>query len=194
VEEAMLREAKGQILDHLGEEIVLYRGGVNRLTGIESSLVTSSIIVMDGEAKNRRFREPSLSNASLFQRDLFICAYCGDRFHGKDLTRDHIHPTSKGGRDVWMNVVTACRDCNALKGNLMPGQKLSHGRVGPQGTGYLDPIYVPYVPCPAENMIMRGRNVRFDQMKFLLSRVKNDKSRIFDYAGSLFQTDFRALS
>jgi 5-methylcytosine-specific restriction endonuclease McrA len=27
------------------------------------------------------------------------------------LTRDHILPRARGGKDVWANVVTACRHC-----------------------------------------------------------------------------------
>jgi len=90
-----------------------------------------------------------------------------------------------------MNVVASCKGCNSLKDDTLPGQKLpkdSNGRqiFGPQGTGFMDALYVAYVPCKVEHMIMRNRNIKADQMQFLLERVHNRHSRIFDYAKDLF--------
>jgi hypothetical protein len=87
-----------------------------------------------------------------------------------------------------MNVVSACKECNALKGDVLPGEKLPYRQLGPQGTGKMDPLYVPYVPCKAEHMILKSKNIKYDQMQFLLDRVKNKKSRIFDYANDLFKS------
>lgn len=69
-----------------------------------------------------------LSNQNLFLRDNFTCGYCGKSFSplfvkkgantaSNNLTRDHIVPKSKGGKDVWENVVTACIPCNNKKGD-----------------------------------------------------------------------------
>lgn len=184
-QEAIIHEATGEVLQHLGESIYVFHGGINK-HGVQSILETSSIIVIDGAPVSRRYREPALTNSGLFQRDRQICAYCGNHFRSTDLTRDHIKPTSKGGLDIWMNVVTACKHCNALKSDTMPGHKLPNGVLGPQLTGKMDPIYVPYVPCKAEHMIMKSKSIKYDQMQFLLERVKNNKSRIFDYAADLF--------
>lgn len=185
-QDAIIHEATGEVLEHLGEDIIVYHGGTNRVTGKPSFIETSSIIVVDGAPNPRKYKDPTLTNHALFQRDRFICAYCGGIFRNGELTRDHIHPTSKGGRDVWMNVVTACKECNAMKGDVLPGHKLPNGIFGPQGTGKMDPLYVPYVPCKAEHMILKNRTVKFDQMRFLLERVKNRNSRIFQYAKDMF--------
>jgi hypothetical protein len=188
----MILEANDKVLDHLGESIFMYRGGTNAKSGMQSTLETSSIIVVDGVAnQKKRYREPSLTNPALFQRDRFLCAYCGGVFRNHELTRDHIHPTSKGGKDVWMNVVSSCKECNAQKSDTLPGAMLgkdSCGRqiLGPQGTGRFDPLFVPYVPCRAEHFIMKNRTIKADQMQFLLERVHNKKSRIFEYAHDLF--------
>lgn len=187
LEEAIVHEATGEVLNHLGESIYVYHGGINRLTGKQSMLETSSIIVIDGAPNPRKYRDPALTNTALFQRDRYLCGYCGGLFKSSELTRDHIHPTSKGGRDTWMNVVTACKDCNAMKGDIMPGEKLPGKQLGPQVTGKMDPLYVPYVPCKAEHMILKNKGIKYDQMQFLLERVKNKKSRIFDYANDLFK-------
>lgn len=178
-DEAITLEAKGLVLDHLGDEIILYNGGTNR-EGRHSSLVTSSIVVVDGQPSDKRYRAPVLTNSSLFQRDRNTCAYCAGLFATLYLTRDHIMPVSKGGEDKWMNVVTACKGCNNLKGDTLPGKPLPNGGFGPQGTRTMDPIYVPYIPCKAEAMLMKNRTILFDQMNFLLERIANkDQSRVY---------------
>lgn len=182
---AIVHEATNEVLHHLGESIFVFHGGTNK-QGVQSVLETSSIIVVNGAPSRRHYRDPSLTNASLFQRDRYMCAYCGGIFSNLELTRDHIHPTSKGGQDKWTNVVSACKECNALKSDSLPGERLPGRQLGPQGTGRLDPLFVPYVPCRAEHMILRNRMIKIDQMQFLLERVKNKQSRIFDYAHDLF--------
>jgi 5-methylcytosine-specific restriction endonuclease McrA len=177
-DDAIMLEAKNLVLNHIGENVIVYRGGINALTGKESVIETNTIIVVDGAPSNKRYKEPTLTNSALFQRDRYTCAYCGETFNLANLTRDHIHPVSKGGHDKWMNVVTACKPCNSLKGDILPGQHLPGDAWSPQGTRTMDPLYVPYVPCKAESMILRGRNIKADQMEFLVHRIKNQNSRI----------------
>ena len=43
----------------------------------------------------------------------FRCFYCGDVVK---LTKDHIIPVSKGGKDTIDNIVPACMSCNRKKG------------------------------------------------------------------------------
>ncbi len=48
------------------------------------------------------------------------CHYCGRKIpHGK-LTMDHVVPLARGGKSVKGNLVTACKDCNNAKKNLLP--------------------------------------------------------------------------
>lgn len=68
------------------------------------------------------FRGPAqLTQGNLFLRDNFTCQYCGrSRGELKDkeqLTREHIIPRDKGGKDIWKNVTTACNKCNNKKAN-----------------------------------------------------------------------------
>ena len=75
-----------------------------------------------------------LTNDGLFVRDGQQCQYCLRTRRelaalGLRLTREHVHPRSRGGPDVWENVVAACQACNCRKGNRTPeeaGMKL-HG-------------------------------------------------------------------
>ena len=63
-----------------------------------------------------------LTQRNLFLRDGYCCQYCNRhrselRSH-EFLTRDHVHPQSKGGKDEWKNVVTACSSCNNKKADF----------------------------------------------------------------------------
>jgi 5-methylcytosine-specific restriction endonuclease McrA len=65
-----------------------------------------------------RKRGVKFSRMNLYQRDKFTCQYCGKKFHWNELTYDHLVPRSCGGRTTFLNIVTACKPCNARKGNL----------------------------------------------------------------------------
>lgn len=58
------------------------------------------------------------SRGNVYQRDRHVCQYCGQRKPASELSYDHVVPRSAGGRTVWENIVTACRGCNLVKGNL----------------------------------------------------------------------------
>ena len=102
---------------------------------------------------------PPLNTRELFRRDRHMCAYCGGEFSYFRLTRDHITPLSRGGRDMWMNVVTACRHCNGHKRNRLP-----------QESG-MELLYAPYIPNKAEYLILTNRRILADQMEFLKQHV-----------------------
>jgi 5-methylcytosine-specific restriction endonuclease McrA len=57
----------------------------------------------------------TLNRWSIFARDNFSCAYCGVVQTKKELSLDHIHPVSKGGKSSWENLITACQKCNQKK-------------------------------------------------------------------------------
>lgn len=134
-----------------------FTGGISRATGLRSEITANSIIAIKGRSfrPDSHARVPPLSNRELFHRDRYICAYCGDRFSGNVLTREHIVPVSRGGRDIWMNVVTACRPCNQQKSGRTPEE------------ARMALLYAPYVPNKAEYLILCNRNILADQMDFL---------------------------
>jgi 5-methylcytosine-specific restriction endonuclease McrA len=144
----------------LGEVVAKYHGGVQN-DGQNSYLETPSIIAIKGRAFNPfKHAQVALSNRTLFGRDRHVCAYCGGHFPNyNSLSRDHIHPVSKGGMNTWMNVVTACKECNAKKG----AKTLKEAN--------LELLYAPYEPNHYENMILQQRNILADQMDFLMSGV-----------------------
>ena len=65
------------------------------------------------------YKGVNLTRQNIFKRDNFECQYCGTK---RDLTLDHVMPSSKGGKHSWTNLVTACKRCNARKGDYTPEQ------------------------------------------------------------------------
>ena len=159
--------AKDLVAWSIGEHRFTIHGGCNRITGQRSTIETNSIIAIKGRALcGRHFNQvPPLDNRELFHRDRHVCAYCGDSMPSMRLTRDHVRPVSRGGADVWMNVVTACRACNQRKSGRTPEQ------------AGMQLLYAPYVPNKAEYLILCNRNILADQMDFL-SRHVPSQSRV----------------
>jgi 5-methylcytosine-specific restriction endonuclease McrA len=79
---------------------------------------------------HRPRRRIALNRHEVFLRDDFTCQYCGLRT--RDLTLDHVIPRSKGGRDSWENLVSACKTCNHRKGQRTPEQAKMHLRTLPR--------------------------------------------------------------
>lgn len=65
-------------------------------------------------------RKVPATRAAIMLRDAFTCQYCGATPGRHDLTVDHVHPRSRGGRHDWTNLVTACKHCNQIKGSCIP--------------------------------------------------------------------------
>jgi 5-methylcytosine-specific restriction endonuclease McrA len=128
---------------------LLYRvhGGINARTGLRSVIEVNSIIATYGRNHSvNRLRDcyvPPLNNPALFRRDSHLCLYCGETFREKELSRDHVTPIIQGGRDIWNNVVTACRRCNNHKAGRTPEQAA------------MQLLAVPFTPTHAEYIICR---------------------------------------
>jgi len=145
-------------------------GGISRMTGETSTLTVNTIIAIKGNVNSKQWHNNNrvaLSNRTLFRRDKNLCAYCGQNFHTSALTRDHVIPTSRGGPNIWTNVVAACASCNKHKDNKTPEE------------ANMDLLYVPYTPNRAEYLILSNRKVLEDQMDFLLNRV-TPESRLLE--------------
>lgn len=67
-------------------------------------------------------RKVRLTRRNVFYRDNNQCQYCGHKFRTEDLTLDHVIPTSRGGKDSWENIVTACQRCNFSKEDRTPAE------------------------------------------------------------------------
>ncbi len=65
-------------------------------------------------------RPVQFSRHNIYRRDDYTCQYCGGEFNPAQLTFDHIFPRSRGGDKSWVNIITACQQCNRIKGNRTP--------------------------------------------------------------------------
>lgn len=159
---------RGHIDQFLGDERFTLRGGTNAATGQPSVLELGSIAVIG--AKDCMVRDynwaPAPTREMLFQRDRYMCAYCGGVFKDKDLDAEHVHPESRGGAWSWMNLVAACRGCNSRKGSRTPDE------------AEMKLLYLPYKPSRFESLILANRRILADQAEFLMRGVPKN-SRLF---------------
>ena len=89
-------------------------------------------------------RSTSLSRRAVFARDNHKCGYCGAPAD----SIDHVMPRSRGGKNVWENVIAACRPCNLHKRDRTPeeaGMRLSHRPHAPRELSWIV-FAVPRVP------------------------------------------------
>lgn len=150
----------------LGDPCLTVHGGHNRALGEQSRLDLHPIIASTGHCHEHAVDPaPALTNTALFARDRHLCLYCGQHFSRGELTRDHVQPVSKGGRDIWENVVSACVACNLKKSNRTPQQ------------AHMPLLAVPYRPSWVEHLILSNRNILSDQMDFLVSHLPRDRRR-----------------
>ena len=155
-----------QVAYTCGSSLLQVHGGINARTGQRSQLELNSIIATYG-SKQGLFGEsyvPPLNNPTLFRRDNHLCLYCGGHFSAHDLSRDHVIPLVKGGRDHWTNVVTACKSCNSSKGGRTPEQ------------ANMALLAVPFQPTYVEYVFLQGRNILADQMEFLSAHFPRGSS------------------
>lgn len=62
-------------------------------------------------------RRPSGRGSSYYRTQIIandLCVYCGE----PAASTDHIHPTSQGGFNSWVNFAPTCVKCNCAKGSI----------------------------------------------------------------------------
>ena len=158
--------ARNAVAWTLGSPCLAVHGGINRASGERSIMHLHPIIAARGHARPHALAPtPALTNPALFARDQQLCLYCGNAYPRSTLTRDHVQPVSKGGRDIWENVVTACYHCNSRKGNRTPQQ------------AGMPLLAIPYRPSWVEHLILSNRNILADQMAFLTAQLPKHPRR-----------------
>ena len=154
--DAVTLQARNLVVWTLGEPFLTVFGGTSRSTGKKSKMVIHPIMACQGRIFDNQKKHPNLTNKALFRRDRHMCMYCGKKSAESNLTRDHLIPLSRGGKDRWQNVVSACRRCNQHKGNKLLSE------IG------IELIALPYIPNHAEYLALtNSHRIRTDQMDFL---------------------------
>lgn len=80
------------------------------------------------------------SKRNVMIRDNFTCVYCSAKVK-TNLNIDHVHPSSKGGKNSFDNTVTSCKKCNERKDD----KTLQEANMF-----FIDRNYRPYQPTIAE--------------------------------------------
>jgi 5-methylcytosine-specific restriction endonuclease McrA len=158
IHEAISAYARGDVVYGIGDTLPPVFGGVQRLSGLRSRIDLQPIIALQGRIV--KGFTPPLCNRTLFRRDDHRCLYCGNRHSRSELTRDHVMPVSRGGRDRWENVVAACKRCNWQKDNLTPEE------------AGMPLLAVPFRPNPFEWHFLAKDRILADQMDYLSKQFK----------------------
>lgn len=160
--DAISMKATDRVIACLGDNEFIFKGGHNRLSGIRSEIIVGSILLTTERVVPKRLSkdyQPPLTAKRLFARDAHRRQYCGHALSASQLTMDHVVPRSRGGRDSWTNLVTACRACNSAKRDRTPEE---WGRLL---------TAVPFVPNWAEYLYLKNsKRIIAGQQAFLRAR------------------------
>lgn len=115
------------------------------------SIAAPSVIRLRTYVKVPYRKSLPLTKRNVLARDSHRCSYCTS----KGDTVDHVIPRSRGGLNVWTNVVAACRRCNNRKDDRLLseiGWKLKFEPKAPTGWSWVavgfatvDPMWEPWV-------------------------------------------------
>ena len=98
-------------------------------------------------------KPPKLTMKNLRKRDNDTCGLSGKKLKPSQMSVEHTTPRSKGGKDVWENVILCDRELNSERGN-MPYEKFGK-----------KPLWTPFAPNgskPEESIINRGNYPEWD--------------------------------
>lgn len=109
---------RGFILTFLGKAEMVNSANGSMLHSVSQSFPLPAVIRLH-KYINLPYRGVVLTRQNIFKRDGMTCLYCDSK---RDLTLDHVIPRSKGGKSSWTNLATACKKCNARKGDSTPEQ------------------------------------------------------------------------
>jgi 5-methylcytosine-specific restriction endonuclease McrA len=160
--EAVSAYARGDVVYGLGDTLRPVFGGIQRASGERSRIDIQPIIALQGRIVQGF--TPPLCNRTLFRRDDHRCLYCGEQFSRCDLTRDHVLPMSRGGKDRWENVVAACKRCNWQKDNQTPEE------------AGMPLLAVPFRPNSCEWHYLAKDRILADQMDYLSKQFRAERN------------------
>ncbi len=127
------------ILVYLNKSEMVRSANGHKIRSVTHSFPMPSVIRLNRYV-NAPYKGVSLTRQNIFKRDNFECQYCGTK---RELTLDHVIPSSRGGPHSWLNLVTACKRCNAKKGDYTPeeaGMAMLHHPFMPSYTLFLRDI------------------------------------------------------
>lgn len=172
--------ARGKVKWDQGTLVKTFMGGTHVDKDgkiVQSQIDVMSILIVTGPVFEKEWYERETVYAErmiLYGRDRYTCCFCGEVFTIRNLTIDHLVPRSKGGRNTWMNTVSACKPCNVKKSDRTPEEAGMHK------------LYAPYSPTIHEKMVLKNRNITPEQLEFLMARVPKH-SRLHEHHGGAYE-------
>lgn len=67
---------------------------------------------------NHKDKITDIDVLNTLKRNDFKCYYCKDKIKSKTWHLDHAVPLSKGGLNIFSNILPSCKECNLMKGAL----------------------------------------------------------------------------
>ncbi len=108
-------------LDSLEEKGCIRIGDTNRegtlyeiLLPTQIPLVIEKLITPQTQEDLDYYNDPEKRKV-LYERDNWVCQYCGEKVTLDNVTLDHFIPQTKGGKHYKENLRTACLICNSIK-------------------------------------------------------------------------------
>ncbi len=77
-------------------------------------LVAEKLAIVPEAVEEDYFTKPA-KRKELFERDKWVCYYCGEKVTEENATLDHLVPQHKGGKHTKENLKTSCLVCNSIK-------------------------------------------------------------------------------
>jgi 5-methylcytosine-specific restriction endonuclease McrA len=95
------------------------RDGDNAVQTVRGPIRVPTVIVAVNYAKVPRKR-PKLCARTIRERDGNRCQYTGRFLRQDEGSLDHVVPRSRGGKDVWENLVWSAKEVNQRKADRLP--------------------------------------------------------------------------
>lgn len=111
-----------EVITNLEKKGCIKVGDVDRLGTVYTIVLPRDIPLVAEKIANLKpineeedyFTNPD-RRKEVFERDGWICQYCGDRLNQQNATLDHFVPQSKNGKHTKDNLRTCCLICNSIK-------------------------------------------------------------------------------
>jgi hypothetical protein len=108
-------------LDTLEQKGCIRIGDTNRQGTLYDVFLPSEIplviekLAVPETVENDDFYHDPVKRENVYERDQWICQYCGEKVTSVNATLDHFIPQSNGGTHKKENLRTACLMCNSVK-------------------------------------------------------------------------------
>jgi 5-methylcytosine-specific restriction endonuclease McrA len=124
------------------------------------TLKVPAVLVLSKYQKHRPLVR--FSRLNVYSRDHFQCQYCGvssktGDIRLRDLTFDHVIPSSRGGGTSWQNIVTCCERCNRAKADRLPDEAGMTLLKKPRSPQNLNPV----------TLLLRGKDYPEEWVQFV---------------------------